>query len=89
MKQMLAENFSRLLALSVMSRQLPTYIAVPDCCGLSETDIKNKYSEVNVLPGYRPGEEIIEARTPGRTISFRMRLGVCLAGYVFEDREDI
>lgn len=89
MGQMLAEKFSNLLALSVMSRQLPTCVTVPDCCGLSEMDIKNKYSKVNVLPGYKPGEEIIEARMPGRTISFRMHLGVCLAGYVFEDREDI
>ena len=89
MEQMLAEKISNLLALSIMSRRLPTCVTVPDCCGLSEMDIKNKYSKVNVLPGCRPGEEIIEARMPGRTISFRMHLGVCLAGYVFEDREDI
>ena len=88
MEQMLAEKISKLLALSIMSRQLPTCVTVPDCYGLSEMDIRNKYSEVNVLPGYKPGEQIIEARTPGRTTSFRMRLGVCLAGYIFEDNED-
>lgn len=88
MTQLLAENFSKLLALTFMSQQVPTYVTVPDCCGLSETDIRNKYKNVNVLPGVRPGEEIIEARTLGRTISFRMFNGLCLAGYAFEDRED-
>lgn len=88
MTDLLAVNLSKMLALTIMSRQVPTYVAVPDCCGLSEMDIKNKYKSVNVLPGVRPGEEIIEVRTPGRTVSFRMLNGLCLAGYAFDDRED-
>lgn len=88
MKQMLALNFSNLLALTFMSQPLPTCETVPDCCGLSETDIRNKYKSLNVLPGAFPGEEIIEARTTGKTISFRMLNGLCLGGYCFEDEDD-
>ena len=87
MTDLLAVNLSKMLAL-IMGQQVPTYVAVPDCHGLSEMDIKNKYKSVNVLPGVRPGEEIIEVRTPGRTVSFRMLNGLCLAGYAFDDKED-
>jgi hypothetical protein len=88
MGQMLAENLSKLLALNFLSQPLPTCVTVSDCCGLSEMDIRNRYKSLNVLPGVHPGEQIIEARTTGKTISFRMLNGLCLAGYCFEDRED-
>jgi len=89
MGQMLALDFSKLLALTYVSQPLPTCATVPDCCGLSETDIRNKYKSLNVLPGVRPGEEIIEARTTGKTISFRMQNGLCLGGYCFDDKEEL
>jgi hypothetical protein len=88
MGKMLA-TLSQTLVSHIMSQPLPPCTVVSDCCGLSETDIKNKYNNLIFLQGVQPGEEIIEARTTGKTISFRMLNGLCLAGYCFEDREDI
>lgn len=88
MGQMLAENLSKLLALNFLSQPLPTCVTISDCCGLSEMEIKNRYKSLNVLPGTRPGEAIIEARDTGKTLSFRMQNGLCLAGYCFDDKED-
>lgn len=84
---MLAKNLSDLLVLYIMNQPLPPYEPISDCYGLSEMDIRNKYKDLNVLPGVQPGEKIIEARTSGKTLSFRIENGLCLAGYCFKDRE--
>lgn len=87
-QQLLAGNLSALLALTIMSQPLPTCTRIPKSRGLSETDIKKRYKEVNVLPGTRQGEEIIEARASGKTLSFQLRDGLCVAAYCFDDRDD-
>ncbi|WP_455671514.1 hypothetical protein [Phocaeicola sp.] len=87
-QQLLTGNLSALLALTFMSQPLPTCTLIPKSRGLSETDIKKRYKEVNVLPGIRQREKVIEARVSGRTLSFQLRDGLCIAAYCFDDRDD-
>ncbi|WP_044266686.1 hypothetical protein [Bacteroides timonensis] len=87
-QQLLAGNLSALLALTFMSQPLPTCTLIPKSRGLSEIDLKKRYKEINDVPGIRQGEKVIEARVSGRTLSFLLRDGFCVAGYCFDDKDD-
>ena len=65
-----------------------TYRAIPDCVGMSEEDISRHYSNLTFLPGFNSGEEFIEIRMDGITITLRMFMGLCLSGCVFNDHEE-
>lgn len=87
-QQLFVGNFSALLALTIMSQLLPACTRIPKSHGLTEIDIKKRYKEVNVLPGTRQGEKVIEARAFGKTLSFQLHNGLCVAAYCFNDQDD-
>lgn len=87
-QHLLSGDLSALLALTLMSQPLPTCTFIPKSRGLSETNIKERYKEVKVLPGIRQSEKVIEARVSGKTLSFQLRDGLCVAAYCFDDRDD-
>lgn len=87
-QQLLTGDLSTLLALAFMSQPFPSCTPIRKSYGLSESDIRKKYKDVKVLPGIRKGEEIIEIRVPGKTLSFQLQNGLCIAAYSFNDSDD-
>lgn len=77
-----------LLLLNFFIRPNPAPELAGDHVGLTEKEIRDKYQEVNVLPGLHTEEQLLEIRLADATLTCRINAShICEKAYLFTDDE--